>query len=214
MDLNNFSGIEDLLKYLGYEKMTEVDDDENSNKFNESSSKKNKNHCNSNIDESEEWFSKLNLDIPNGFQNISPILFVTIGEVIGDIMSGQLPDNVANIISNFIILIGQIIETYGTQHQYFEIGPGRYFKYAYKNIENPFLNQDMNPKEDLNNISNLTKDGTANNDDLNECNDSIKKLHDISNIYFKLEKLQCDVRKIKTKMYELEKRIDNIEGSK
>ncbi|WP_261776615.1 hypothetical protein [Clostridium botulinum] len=117
MDFNNFSGIEEFLNYLGYEKITE--DDDESTESNESSDESDTSNCGCKIDPtagaSTDWCAKLNLDIPGGFQDINPILFITLGEVVGNIISGQLPYNVANIISNLIILVGQIIETCGTQ---------------------------------------------------------------------------------------------------
>ncbi len=83
-------------------------------------------------------FNQLNLDIPGGFQDINPLLFITIGEILGDIMSGNMPYNEANSVSNFFLLLGQILEAWSAQIQYAEIGPGRYYSPLYKNIENPY----------------------------------------------------------------------------
>ncbi|WP_252229136.1 hypothetical protein [Clostridium sp. ZBS15] len=216
MDLNNFSGIEELLNYLGYEKITEEDDE--STESNESSNESNTSDCKCKIDPtagaSTNWCSKLNLDIPGGFQDINPILFVTLGEVIGNVISGQLPYNVANTISNLIILVGQIIETYGTQQQYYEIGPGRYFNYAYKNVENPFCNFDTKKEEGLNNANDLIKDENFKKGNLNEDKGLRQKYNNINDICFKLENLECEFNRMATKMYELEKRIKKIENSK
>lgn len=77
-----------------------------------------------------------NIDIEGGFQDMNPLIFVIIGEVIGDIISENLPFNVGNTFSNLIILIGQIIETYGTQQEYYENGPGNIFNPNNKNIGN------------------------------------------------------------------------------
>ncbi len=69
MDLNNFSGIEELLKYLGYEKITEEDDDELT-ESNKSSNESDTSNCKCKIDPtagaSTNWYAKLNLDIPGG----------------------------------------------------------------------------------------------------------------------------------------------------
>ncbi|WP_315079909.1 hypothetical protein [uncultured Clostridium sp.] len=218
MDLNNFSGIEELLKYLGYEKITEEDEDDESIYSNESSNESDTSNCKSKIDPtagaSTNWYAKLNLDIPGGFQDINPILFITLGEVIGNVISGQLPYNVANTISNLIILVGQIIETCGTQQHYYEIGPGRYFNCAYKNIENPFCDFDTKKEENVNNISDLTKDENLKKDNLNQDKGSMKKCNNVNDICFKLENLECEFSRMLTKMYELEKRIEKIENSK
>lgn len=76
-------------------------------------------------------------DIPGGFQDLDPITFVIIGEIIGDVLSGQLPFNTANTIANILILVGQIIEAVGTQQQYQEEGPGNIYNIGNKNINNP-----------------------------------------------------------------------------
>ncbi|AIY80980.1 hypothetical protein U728_1290 [Clostridium botulinum 202F] len=217
MDLNNFSGIAELLKYLGYEKITEEDDDELT-ESNKSSNESDTSNCKCKIDPtagaSTNWYAKLNLDIPGGFQDINPILFITLGEVIGNVISGQLPYNVANTISNLIILVGQIIETCGTQQQYYEIGPGRYFNRLYKNIENPFCDFDTTKEENLNNTSDLKKYENLKKDNLNQDKGSMQKCNNVNDICFKLENLECEFSRILTKMYELEKRIEKIENSK
>ena len=51
-------------------------------------------------------------DMPGGFQKINPMLFVVIGDILGDLMSGKLPFNVQNAVGNWIQLVGQAIETY------------------------------------------------------------------------------------------------------
>ena len=109
MDIYNENYFEEILKSYGYYK------DE---KFKE----KNLNCVNS--------------DVENGFQDVNPLIFVTIGEVIANLISGSLPFNVANSVSNLIILIGQIIETYGTQQLYYENGPGRVYSMNNRKIDN------------------------------------------------------------------------------
>ena len=53
--------------------------------------------------------ANVNLDIPGGFQDINPMFFLTIGEVIGNIISGSVPFNVTVAISNWLNLVGQAI---------------------------------------------------------------------------------------------------------
>ena len=132
MEYRKFNNLEDLLGYLGYEK------DENS-------------ECEFTIDPTggaaDNCCRDLNSDLIFGYQDLNPMLFITIGELIGDVLSGQLPFNVANSISNFLNLVGQIIETYGAQIQYYEVGPGRYFNPALRNSANPYCNC-VNPEEE------------------------------------------------------------------
>ena len=57
-----------------------------------------------------------------------------MGEILGDVLSGKLPFNVANSVANFLALVRQIIETYAAQQQYQQSGPGRYYSAAYRNV--------------------------------------------------------------------------------
>lgn len=84
-------------------------------------------------------------DIPGGFQDLHPQLFVLIGDIIGQIMAGEMPFNVQNAIGNWFELIGQVILTYSAQQQYFQNGPGRYYNRKYKNVGNPFCEENPTP---------------------------------------------------------------------
>lgn len=77
-------------------------------------------------------------DIPFGFQDLNPQIFVVMGELIGDVMAGNLPFNLQNAIGNWFELIGQVILTYNSQQQYFQTGPGRYYNRKNRNIVNPY----------------------------------------------------------------------------
>ncbi len=84
-------------------------------------------------------------DIPGGFQDLHPQLFVLIGDIIGQIMVGDMPFNVQNSIGNWFELIGQVILTYSAQQQYFQNGPGRYYNRKYRNVGNPFCETNPTP---------------------------------------------------------------------
>lgn len=84
-------------------------------------------------------------DIPGGFQDLHPQLFVLIGDIIGQIMVGDMPFNVQNSIGNWFELIGQVILTYSAQQQYFQNGPGRFYNRKYKNVGNPFCEENATP---------------------------------------------------------------------
>lgn len=132
---NNINIISELIKILGYSKddLEKPNCDKKENK---------KNSCSCKIDPSGGADSNCcynaDLDIKGGFQNIDPFLFSLIGEILGNIISGKLPFNVANSVANFLALVGQILETYAAQQQYQQSGPGRFFNSAYKNVDNPF----------------------------------------------------------------------------
>lgn len=80
-----------------------------------------------------------NSDIPNGFQDIEPMLLVTIAEILANAISGKFPANVLNSYGNFLQLISQIISTYNAQQQYQQSGPGRYYNPSYRNVTNPYF---------------------------------------------------------------------------
>ena len=77
-------------------------------------------------------------DIPNGFQAENPQLILLVGEILGNLMSQNLPFNLQNVIGNWLQLVGQVIETYNAQQQYMQAGPGRYYDIRNINVNNPF----------------------------------------------------------------------------
>lgn len=118
MSLGGCSNFEDLLRACGY---TNINNSENNNS--------NSTGC---------------FDIPNGFQNINPELFVAISGILGEIISGNIPFNVQNALGNWFELLGQVILTYNAQQQYFQGGPGRCFSPQNYNVNNQFCNTNQN----------------------------------------------------------------------
>lgn len=99
------------------------------------------NYCNSFYNENSNNFQNEGYycgDVPGGFQNIDPQLFLLIGELLGNVAAGKMPFNIQNVIGNWLQLIGQAIETYNAQQQYMQSGPGRYYDIRNININNPF----------------------------------------------------------------------------
>lgn len=184
MDDNNF--IEEILNYLGYKKVNADNSEKNNSKKQQ--------YCK--IDYSggadSNCCADVNMDIPNGFQDLDPILFLVVGELIGNIIAGSTPFNVANAISNYLNLIGQVIETYAGQQAYFQGGPGRLYNKKYKNITNPFMScaekdnskadndDNENVYEKIKNIEiylNLMKDNFSR--EINEINLKIDKIESV-----------------------------------
>lgn len=99
-------------------------------------------------------------DIPGGFQDINPQLLLVIGELLGNVMAGNLPFNVQNVIGNWLQLVGQAIEVFNAQQQYFQGGPGRYYNLRYKNVNNPFCSNK--------NTTNSSKGATSTDETRNE----------------------------------------------
>lgn len=100
-------------------------------------------------------------DIPNGFQDMHPELFIVIAELLGNIMAGKLPFNVQNAVGNWLMLVGQAIVTFNAQQQYFQGGPGRYYDVRNKNVTNSFCSSgpdETSQKKSSSEVESLKKD--------------------------------------------------------
>lgn len=130
-------------------------------------------------------------DIPGGFQTLNPEVFNIIGQILADVVAGRIPFNVQNALGNWIQLIGQTIETYSAQQNYFQSGPGRFYNWKYYNVTNPFM-------------SNSTQEKNTDNEDTVDSQHvtSENELNEIRNI---MEELKKDINHIS-------ERIDNIEN--
>ena len=182
MDINDLNDIEYILNLCGY-KIKKED-------CNNSSEEDNLEPV---IDYSEgartNCCVNLDLDIPGGFQDINPVVFIVIGEVIGNALAGELPFNVAVSISNWLNLVGQVIETYGAQQQYFQNGPGRYYNRAFRNVGNPMCKCESTSNSNTTN-SNCNMESTEN------ISDEISKIKDqIDDINKKIEGLLKKIEK-------------------
>lgn len=129
----NYDEINEFLKKYSSFNSSQTDSSENNKSSEEESSKKKGN--NNRFFYTNEYGYGCN-DMPGGFQRINPMLFIVIGDILGDLMSGKLPFNVQNAVGNWIQLVGQAIETYSSQQQYFQSGPGRYYSPENLNITN------------------------------------------------------------------------------
>lgn len=129
-------------------------------------------------------------DVFNGFQTLNPEVFNIIGEILADVVAGRIPFNVQNALGNWIQLVGQIIETYSAQQNYFQSGPGRFYNLKYYNVANPFVpsnEQETNSSQSSVSSNNITSENQL---------DDIRKT---------IEELRKDIRHI-------DERIDNIEN--
>ena len=117
--MKNGDCFEEIMKCLGYKKI-DCDID--------STAGKDTNEC-----------KNLNLDILGGFQDVEPILMVLIAEVLANAISGDLPAIVMNALGNWLQLVGQVIQLYNSQQQYFQSGPGRYYDKGYKMFQILFV---------------------------------------------------------------------------
>ena len=189
MNFNGWGSFEDLLRSCGY---TNSSDD---NKDNINS---NRSDCNNNNNNNNYGCS----DIPNGFQTLHPELFIIIGELLGNIIAGSIPFNVQNAIGNWLQLVGQAIETYNAQQQYFQAGPGRYYDISNYNVVNPFCSPSTPPStaaytanagNESNNSrtssSTKTSKNKSNDSNLNRIQDLEKQVQDLTNELKEIKKL-------------------------
>lgn len=139
-------------------------------------------------------------DMPGGFQRLNPLIFVIIGDILGDVMSGKLPFNVQNAIGNWIQLVGQVIETYSAQQQYFESGPGRYYSPQNLNITNSLCPTSPAYSGTSSNNSNSSDSSTENIN--SETNEIIKSLCTI------IDNMKCEIEEVKERVNTIEKNHD------
>ena len=187
MKFNGWSSLEDMARACGYD--TENNDSSSRQSNNHSTNNSNNMGCN---------------DIPNGFQSLSPELFVIIGEILGNILAGNIPSNVQGALGNWFELVGQVILTYSAQQQYFQGGPGRYYNPMYYNVDNPFCSPDSNTAQ--NNTTSNNKDSneshkkTSNSDYVNEIiknqNKKIRELESqINNLISEIDTIKSTIGK-------------------
>lgn len=185
MEFNGWNSFEDLARACGYT---------NCNKNTNDSSKTNNNSTANNSSDMGCY------DIPNGFQSLNPELFIVIGEILGNMIAGRIPFNVQNAIGNWLQLVGQAIETYNAQQQYFQGGPGRYFNPKYYNESNSFCNN-SSTDNNSNTGSNKSKEKDSNYDY------NIKSF--IENNNNKIEKLELHINQLRSEIEQLKNKIEN-----
>jgi hypothetical protein len=118
-------------------------------------------------------------DIPNGFQDMPPELFTIIGELLGNVIGGNLPFNVQNSVGNWLMLVGQAIITLNAQQQYFETGPGRYYDVRNKNVLNSFCtnqSSQASQTQSSSDVDSLKSDLKELKKEVNELRSQLEKL--------------------------------------
>ncbi|EHJ00712.1 hypothetical protein CDLVIII_4185 [Clostridium sp. DL-VIII] len=189
MEFKGWNSFEDLAKACGYT---------NCHKDTNNTSEKNNTNSTNNSDNAGCY------DIPSGFQSLNPELFIIIGEILGNIISGSLPFNVQNAIGNWLQLVGQAIETYNAQQQYFQGGPGTFYNPKYYNSANPFCtttstSNTKNTSSWNNNNSDPNNEKRANYD--SNTNSSIENNFDkIKELELRINQLTSEIEQIKNKI--------------
>lgn len=170
MKFSGWNSFEDMARACGY---TNENNDSPGESKNNSTNNSNNMGCN---------------DIPNGFQSLSPELFVTVGEILGNIIAGNIPFNVQNALGNWLELVGQVILTYNTQQQYFQGGPGRYYNPRYYNVNNPFCSTNSNTSQNSTTSNSKDSDESYEKTSNSDCDGKI-----IKNQNRKIRKLELQI---------------------
>ena len=126
-------------------------------------------------------------DIPCGFQDINPELFTIIAQILGDVISKDMPFNVQNALGNWFSLLGQTILTYNAQQQYFEDGPG--------NIYHPKNRNSGNSDCPGNNGESMAGDSNVAGDDLRGEKES-KLESKINSLEYEIRIIKKEIRKL------------------
>ena len=136
--------------------------------------------------------------IMGGYDNVV-YFFLALGEIMGNVMAGQMPFNVQNVIGNWLQLIGQAIETYNAQQQYMQAGPGRYYDIRNLNINNPFSsNNGATAGQSMNNdVSQNSNNKTSNSETSDEKEELFKMKRQIRQLEQQVDILQKELQKMK-----------------
>lgn len=148
------------------------------------------------------------------FQNVNPELFIVVGELLGNVIANELPFNVQNAVGNWLQLVGQAIETYNAQQQYYQQGPGRYFTPDSFNVDNPFCQQTQQGSQNGSAVSG--SDQVPQQEDVlpkssrdtNEADGNERSTDEALHII----KLQETIEKLMNRMEQLESEIENLKS--
>lgn len=141
-------------------------------------------------------------DIIGGFQDIPPQLLLVIGELLGNIIAGNLPFNIQNVVGNWLQLVGQAIEVFNAQQQYYQGGPGRYYNPIYRNVANPFCTSEV--YETQNNVVDESK--TSGSSNINNKSQKHKSANEINELKVCIDNLCREIGVLKQEIDEIKKK--------
>lgn len=196
---NNFNNFNDFLNYCMkcYESTNSSKNSKNESNSNTSSNTSNNNSNENNSNTTNNSSSDCGGDIPGGFQTINPQFFLIIGELMGNVMAGNMPFNVQNVIGNWLQLIGQAIEVFNAQQQYMQGGPGRYYDIRNLNINNPFCSGNSNTVQQEADGPSLNNNGSSNANNVNRSNEISELKEYIEKLNKEVENLKKEIKNIK-----------------
>ena len=140
------------------------------------------------------------------FQNVNPELFIVVGELLGNVIANELPFNVQNAVGNWLQLVGQALETYNAQQQYYQQGPGRYFTPDSFNVDNPFCQNNEQGSQN-NSSENVNNQSTGHDDILSKSS----RDSSISSTGMDLTEKSCDLIHLQETIETLMVRMEQLE---
>ena len=124
-----------------------------------------------------------------------------IGELLGNVMAGNLPFNIQNVVGNWLQLVGQAIEVYNAQQQYYQGGPGRVYNPIYRNASNPFCPDGSD--ESQANISTSRKKTARSKE---RASSTISSDESIKELKSSIKELNNEIRELKKEIEKLKKK--------
>lgn len=157
----------------------------------------------SDFDQCQDFINK-NLDFLNNkedccnlgfaFQKLNPSCLILLSQIIAIDLSFCLPSNQQNVVSNFLMAIGQSMVLFNAQQIYMESGPGNCFNLKNLNSNNPDCTTDTS--------KNSSKDSSSSStSDTKKTSKSDESL-DINTYQAQIDKLNAEIKALKRWMDE------------
>lgn len=201
MNKNEFNSWEDIFRFC-YDTVNN-----NSSQKGETKNDNKNDQCNSfksanNRGEASESARYADSDILGGFQDIPPQLLIVIGNLLGNVIAGNLPFNIQNVVGNWLQLVGQAIEVFNAQQQYYQGGPGRYYNHIYRNVANPFCTREVD--ETQKNV--VYESTTSDSSNINNTSPKCKSANEINELKLCIDNLWTEIDILKQELYEIKKK--------
>lgn len=143
----------------------------------------------SDFDQCQDFINK-NLDFLNSkedcckigfaFQKLDPSCLILLSQIIAIDLSFSLPANQQNVLSNFLLAVGQSMILFNAQQIYMESGPGNCFNLKNLNSNNPNCNTETNKDSNSSTTSDsrkATKSDESTSMSMSTCQAQIDKLN-------------------------------------
>lgn len=127
------------------------------------------------------------------FQKLNPSCLILLSQIIAIDLSFCLPANQQNVVSNFLMAIGQSMALFNAQQVYMESGPGNCFNLKNLNSSNPDCNLDTNKDSNKDSSSDKTSDTS------NSCHSDVSTMNACQ---AQIDQLNAEIKALKRWMDE------------